>query len=78
MKIYYIYFFFFGVVDGVITKRRKTEDSKVNYTLTHSAIERMIHLQEFTKNEREISILYKALPSAVLKISSSLLVNEYR
>ena len=35
-------------------------------------------MNEFTNNEREISIPYEALPSAVLKISSSLLVNEYR
>ena len=38
----------------------------------------MIYLHEFTNNEREISIPHEALPSAVLKISSSLLVNEYR
>ena len=35
-------------------------------------------MNEFTNNEREISIPYEASPSAVLKISSSLLVNEYR
>ena len=37
-----------------------------------------IYLHVFTNNEREISIAHKALPSAVLKISSSLLLNEYR
>ena len=38
----------------------------------------MIYLHEFANNEREISIPHEALPSAVLKISSSLLVNEYK
>ena len=33
----------------------------------------MIHLHKFTNNGREISILQMALPSAVLKSSSSLL-----
>ena len=37
-----------------------------------------IYLHEFTNNEREISIPDEALPSAVLKVSSSLLVKEYK
>ena len=37
-----------------------------------------IYLHEFTNNEREISIPHEAYPSVVLKISSSLLVNERR
>ena len=35
-----------------------------------------IYLHEFTNNEREISVPHEALPNAVLKVSSSLLVNE--
>ena len=37
-----------------------------------------VYPHEFTNNEREISKPQEALPSAVLKISSSLFVNVYR
>ena len=37
-----------------------------------------IYLHEFTNNEQKISLLHEALTSVVLKISSSLLVNQYR
>ena len=47
--------------------------------LTHSLLVNLLsgfYLRKFINNEREISIWPKALPSAVLKISSSLLVSK--
>ena len=66
--------YFYGPVERV-----KIQTSKSIYRLTHSASKLSgFYLHEFTNNERELSIPHATLPSAVLKISSSLIVNEYR